>query len=32
MRAATGLPVFDLHTLVMEVFYATVGWEFRGFI
>jgi hypothetical protein len=32
MREAAGLPVFDLFTLGMQVYYATVGTEFRGFL
>jgi hypothetical protein len=31
MRRATGLPVYDLYTLVMQVHLATLGREFpRG--
>ena len=32
IREAARLPVFDLHTLVMQVYYATVGTHFRGFL
>jgi hypothetical protein len=32
MRAAAGVPVFDLYTLVMQVYHASVGTEFRGFL
>ena len=32
MRRATGRPVFDLYALVTQVFAATVGEEFRGFL
>jgi hypothetical protein len=32
MRRATGLPVFDLHTLVMQSYFATVGHEFAGYM
>jgi hypothetical protein len=29
VRAATGLPVYDLYTLVMQAYYTTVGARFR---
>lgn len=32
IRRAAGVPVFDLYTLVMPVYLATVGAEFRGFM
>jgi hypothetical protein len=32
MRRATGLPVFDLYTLVMQTYLATVGAEPSGFL
>lgn len=32
MRRAVGLPIFDLYTLVMQTFLATVGHEFDGFM
>ena len=32
MRRASGRPVYDLYTLVMQTFYATVGAEFHGFL
>jgi aspartate/glutamate racemase len=32
MRKAAGVPVFDLYTLVMQTYLATVGTEFRGFL
>jgi hypothetical protein len=32
MREAAGVPVFDLYTLVMQVYYATVGLEHHGFL
>jgi Asp/Glu/hydantoin racemase len=30
IRRAAGVPVFDLYTLVMQTYYATVGTEFHG--
>jgi hypothetical protein len=32
MRRATGLPVYDLYTLVMQTYLATVGVEFSGYL
>ena len=32
MRKAAGVPVFDLYTLVMQVYYATIGAQPRGFL
>jgi len=32
MRRATGVPVYDLYTLVMQTFLATVGSEHQGFL
>ena len=32
MRRAVGLPIFDLYTLVMQCFLATVGHDFHGFL
>jgi hypothetical protein len=32
MRRATGLPVYDLYTLVMQTYLATVGVEFDGYL
>jgi hypothetical protein len=32
MRLATGVPIFDLYTLVMQTYLATVGAEFQGFM
>jgi hypothetical protein len=32
MRRATGLPIFDLYTLVMTAFEATVGHDFDGYL
>src|SRR3954451_1406872 len=32
MRRAAGVPVFDLYTLVMQVYLAAIGTEFAGFM
>lgn len=32
MRRATGLPVYDLYTLVMQTYLATVGTDFSGYL
>jgi hypothetical protein len=32
VREATGLPVFDLYTLAMQVYFSTVGAQFHGWL